>query len=144
MPTGPYGVGLWKFIRSGWDKFSRMLKFEVGDGTRICFWDYVWCTDGSLKDAYLEFFRIARTKDACVADNFQRRGDSIYWEVTFSRLAQDWEMESFLSFLELLYSVTIIGIGEDKVCWQPSQSHTFQVKSYYTTLTCKGEGCFPL
>uniref|UniRef100_A0A2N9IC50 BTB domain-containing protein n=1 Tax=Fagus sylvatica TaxID=28930 RepID=A0A2N9IC50_FAGSY len=38
----------------------------------------------------------------------------------------DWEMESFLSFLELLYSVTIIGIGEDKVCWQPSQSHTVQ------------------
>jgi hypothetical protein len=31
-PLGPYGVGLWKFIRSGWDKFSRMLKFEVGDG----------------------------------------------------------------------------------------------------------------
>ena len=45
--------------------------------------------------------------------------------------------------LELLYSVTITGIGEDKVCWQPSQSHTFQVKSYYNTFTCKGEGCFP-
>ena len=31
------GVGLWKFIRSGWDKFSRKLKFEVGDSTRIRF-----------------------------------------------------------------------------------------------------------
>ena len=143
MPTGPYGVGLWKFICNGWDKFSRMLKFEVGDGTRICFWDYVWCTDGSLKDAYLEFFRIARTKDACVADNFQRLGASIHWEVTFSRLAQDWEVESFLSFLELLYAVTITGNGEDKVCWQPSKSHIFQVSSYYAILTCKGEGCFP-
>jgi hypothetical protein len=37
IPTGPYGVGLWKFIRSGWEKFSRMLKFEVGDGSRIRF-----------------------------------------------------------------------------------------------------------
>ena len=35
MPIGTYGVGLWKFIRSGWNRFSRMLKFEVGDGT--CF-----------------------------------------------------------------------------------------------------------
>ena len=33
VPIGPYGVSLWKFIRSKWDKFSRMLKFEVGDGS---------------------------------------------------------------------------------------------------------------
>ena len=38
VPNGPYGVGLWKFIRGGWGKF---LKFEVGDGTRIQFWDDV-------------------------------------------------------------------------------------------------------
>jgi hypothetical protein len=37
IPTGSYGVGLWKFIRHGWDKFSGLLKFEVGDGTRIAF-----------------------------------------------------------------------------------------------------------
>ena len=120
-----------------------MLKFEVGDGSQIRFWDDVWCTDGSLRDVYPELFRLARDKEACVADNFQRLGASIHWEVTFSRLAQDWEVESFLSFLELLYAVTITGNGEDKVCWQPSKSHIFQVSSYYAILTCKGEGCFP-
>ena len=117
IPTGPYGVGLWKFIHSGWDKFSRMLKFEVGDGSRIRFWPNVWCIDGSLKDVYPELFCLARDKNACVADNFQQLGDSIHWEVTFSWLTQDWELESFLSFLELLYVVPITGIGEDKVCW---------------------------
>uniref|UniRef100_A0A2N9FUW6 Reverse transcriptase domain-containing protein n=1 Tax=Fagus sylvatica TaxID=28930 RepID=A0A2N9FUW6_FAGSY len=40
----------------------------------------VWCTDGSLKDVYPELFRLARDKNACVADNFQRLGDSIHWE----------------------------------------------------------------
>uniref|UniRef100_A0A2N9H333 Reverse transcriptase domain-containing protein n=1 Tax=Fagus sylvatica TaxID=28930 RepID=A0A2N9H333_FAGSY len=143
MPTGTYGVGLWKFIRSGWNKFSRMLKFEVGDGTRIRFWDDVWCIDGPLKSAYPELYRIVRAKDAFVADNFQCRGDSMHWEVTFSRLAQDWELESFSSFLELLYSFTGIGSGEDKVCWKPSQSKSFQVKSYYKSLTTNGEECFP-
>ena len=103
----------------------------------------MWCTDGPLKVAYPELFRIARVKDAFVADNFQCRGDSIHREVTFSRLAQDWETESFSSFLELLYSFTVTGIREDKVCWQPSQSKTFQVKSYYKTLTSNGEACFP-
>ena len=52
-----------------------MLKFEVGDGTHVRFWDDVWCTDGSLKEAYPKLFRIARDKDACVTDNFQRQGD---------------------------------------------------------------------
>ena len=61
-----------------------MLKFEVGDGSQIRFWDDVWCTDGSLKEAYPELFRLARDKDAYVADNFQQLGDSIHWEMTFS------------------------------------------------------------
>ena len=30
----------------------------------------MWCTDGSLKEAYPELFCIARDKDACMADNF--------------------------------------------------------------------------
>ena len=143
MLTGTYGVGLWKFIRAGWNKFSRMLKFEVGDGTRIRFWDDVWCIDGPLKSAYPELYRIARVKDATVADNFQCRGNAIHWEVTFSRLAQDWELESFSSFLELLYSFTGTGKGEDKLCWKPSQSKSFQVKSYCKSLTTNGEECFP-
>ena len=102
-----------------------MLKYEMGDGTRIRFWDDVWCIDSSLKSAYPELYHIARAKDAFVANNFQCRGNSIHWEVTFSRLAQDWELESFSSFLELLYSFTGIGSGEDKVCWKPSQSKYF-------------------
>ena len=42
VPIVPYGVGLWKFIRSRWNKFSSYLKFEVGNGARVRFWDDVW------------------------------------------------------------------------------------------------------
>ena len=59
IPNGPYGVGLWKFIRSGWVKFSKFLKFEVGDGTRIQFWDDVWCCEEPLKDMFPDLYRIA-------------------------------------------------------------------------------------
>jgi hypothetical protein len=37
IPNGPHGVGLWKFIHSRWDNFSKLLKFEVGDGSLIHF-----------------------------------------------------------------------------------------------------------
>ncbi len=77
----------------------------------------MWCMAGTLKDAFPDLYCIARVKDAFVGDNFQYRGSSVHWEVTFSRLAQDWELESFSYFLELLYSTTVKGFREDKACW---------------------------
>jgi exonuclease III len=35
---GSFGVGVWKHIRRGWESFSKFIKFEVGDGSRIRFW----------------------------------------------------------------------------------------------------------
>ena len=119
LPTGSYDAGLWKFICCGWDKFFRLLKFEVGDGTHIRFWDDVWCMDGTLKAAFPELYRIAWVQAAFVGDNFQYRGGFVYWDVTFSRLAQDWEIESFASFLELLYSANVKGNRDETVWWQP-------------------------
>jgi len=36
-PVGAFGVGLWKKIRKGWEKFLGLSKFEVGDGARTNF-----------------------------------------------------------------------------------------------------------
>ena len=55
-PSGPHGVGMWKFIRSRWAKFSKFVTFEVGDGSLIRFWDDVWCTEEPLKLAYPELY----------------------------------------------------------------------------------------
>ncbi len=35
---GSHGVSLWKHIWPGWITFVRCIRFEVGDGTRVCFW----------------------------------------------------------------------------------------------------------
>ena len=43
--TNAYGVSLWRHIRSGWMSFSKLLLYEVGDGTRVKFWKHVWCGD---------------------------------------------------------------------------------------------------
>ena len=91
----------------------------MGDGTHIRFGDDVWCMDGTLKAAFPELYRIAWVQAAFVGDNFQYRGGFVYWDVTFSRLAQDWELESFASFLELLYSANVKGNGDETVWWQP-------------------------
>ena len=78
-----------------------------------------------------------------MADFVQFRGHAVHWEVTFSRLAQDWELESISSFLELLYFINILSTDKDKICWKPLWSKGFQVKSFYTQLTSFGLGFFP-
>ena len=130
--SGPHGVGLWKFIRSRWDTFSEFVSFEVGHSSLIRFWDDVWCIEEPLKFVYPELYCIACVKDAPVADFVQFHGNAMHWEVTFTRLVRDWEMESTSSFLELLYSINIKRYEKDKMRWKPSRSKGFQVKSFYT------------
>lgn len=61
---------LWKSIRMGWGEFLNHFKCEVGDGTRINFWDEIWCEDLALKNVYTSLFRIARDQYAAGADSF--------------------------------------------------------------------------
>ena len=50
------GASLWKHIRSGWSNFSRFIKFEVGNGLCIKFWQDPWCGDLILKEAFPKLF----------------------------------------------------------------------------------------
>ena len=93
----PYGVSLWKHIRVGWDCFSKYLTFKVRDGTRIKFWDNIWCGNCSLRQRFPDLFRLARVLGAMVVDNLRFQGSNILWDVEFSRPIQDWELEVVIS-----------------------------------------------
>uniref|UniRef100_A0A2N9FZM9 Reverse transcriptase domain-containing protein n=1 Tax=Fagus sylvatica TaxID=28930 RepID=A0A2N9FZM9_FAGSY len=140
---GLHGVGLWKFIRAGWDTFSRFVKFKVGDGSRIRLWDDVWCIDVPLNEAFPGLYCLACIKDATVADSILFRGEDAHWEVNFTWTVQDWEVGTISFFLELLYSTTIKRNEEDRMCWRPSLTKGFHVKSYYKVLSSPRGGLFP-
>ena len=68
--NSPYGVSLWRFIRSGWLNFSKLLQYDMSDGTRVKFWKQVWCGDCSLKEAFLELYSLhslSRARDSSMA-----------------------------------------------------------------------------
>ncbi|KAL4645329.1 hypothetical protein ACB092_02G227900 [Castanea dentata] len=71
LVSGTYGVRVWKFIRSGRLDFSRFLRFDVGDGTRVKSWEDEWCRDCSLKVAFPELYSITRTKESLVSEVMQ-------------------------------------------------------------------------
>jgi hypothetical protein len=45
---GPYGMGVWKCIRSAWDGFANNVRYEVGDGSHVLFWHDDWCGEHNL------------------------------------------------------------------------------------------------
>ena len=139
----PHGVGLWKFIRAGWDSFSRHLAFKIGDGTRVKLWLDTWCGDQPLCDRFPDLFRLVRMPAASVADHLQILGSSHHWDITFSRQVQDWELETVTALMELLYSYPIRRGSLDELCWKPSSRKVFTVRSYYSCLLQPARSFFP-
>ena len=55
----------------------------------------------------------------------------IHWDAKFHRPPQDWEQESFDLFMDMVYSLTIWGLGPNRVCWKPARNRGFEVRGFY-------------
>jgi hypothetical protein len=141
--TGSHGVGLWKYICMGWQNFRRHIKFDLGNGSKIRFWDDVWCGDRALKEAFPGFFTIASFKEASIADSVEQSNGTLQWNIQFSRLIHDWEVEELALFYRCLYACKMRGDGEDKLWWLPLSKGMFEVKCFYRALSPRGPLSFP-
>jgi hypothetical protein len=98
------------------------------------FWDDMWCGLLPLKQAFPVLYGIACDKDAFVAAYLDFSSDSLQWDVSFSRVAHDWELDVVASFFSLLYSLRVRRAGEDKLRWNHSFKGKFDVRSFYRFL----------
>ena len=78
---GPYGISLWKLIRKGWEKFQGYIKFEVGNGNCICFWEDHWCGDRPLGEMFPMVYRVVRQKDVLVAEYLSWHNGAPQWDL---------------------------------------------------------------
>ena len=131
--TSPYGVSLWRYIRIGWLNFSKLLVYDVGDGTIVKFWKHVWCGDCTLQEAFPKLYCLSRSNDSSVAEVMGWSARRFHWNVQFRRPPQDWEEEAFDWFMELVYSLSVRGFGPDNVCWKPARNRGFEVRGYYSS-----------
>jgi hypothetical protein len=141
--SSSFGVGVWKHIRRGWEKFRNSVRFEVGNGSHISFWHDWWCGDRSLKQCFPTLFSIVRNKDVMVVDNLAVHNGVIQWNVLFTRQIQDWEMDMVLSFFDQLYSISARHGEDDRLVWSPSKKCLFEVRSFYEELISKDGSSFP-
>ena len=78
-----------------------------------------------------------------MADILHFDGPTPIWDIQFSRPMQDWELDIFNSFLELLYSSPLRQGGMDLVCWTPSSREVFELCSVYCALIQPSSYVFP-
>ena len=103
----------------------------MGDGTQVKFWTDIWCGMDTLKEAY--YIVSLDIKRLWLRTIFTTKM-TITWLLNFIHPAQDWELESISSFMDLLYKSGVKGSGLDKVCWKGSLEKGFQVKLFYKAL----------
>jgi hypothetical protein len=68
---------------------------------------------------------------------------TIQWNIQFSRLIHDWEVEELALFYRCLYTCKLRGDGKDKLWWVPSRKGIFKIKSFYRALSPRGSLSFP-
>jgi hypothetical protein len=74
------------------------VRYEVGNGSRILFWQVVWCGELPLKNVFLVLFTIACANEAWVEENMVIVNGVIHWNVMFIQPINDWEMEEVHDF----------------------------------------------
>ena len=94
----------------------------MGDGSRVKFWDDVWCRDRLLKEEFPDLYNISRTREASVSEVMSFTNGRVTWDIQFCRLVNDQESLSLDSFLVLIYSTKAWGVGADKLCWKSACS----------------------
>jgi hypothetical protein len=58
----------------------------------------------TLKYLFLKIYSIARDKEALVSDCMDSFGTYVHQNLSFFEAVQDWELKSFVAFLNILYS----------------------------------------
>ena len=89
------------------------------------------------------FKKITHNKEISVAGVMHFHNGIIHRDVQFSRLVQEWGLESSIAFMDLIYSRSVKGDGLDKLCWRPAKSRGFEVCSYYHSLSSPRNISFP-
>jgi hypothetical protein len=84
---GPYEVGVWRWFQRAWDCFKQDVRFEVGNRSRVLFWQDVWCGELPLKIVFPMLFTIACAKEAWVEENMVIVNEELFIGLLFIGLA---------------------------------------------------------
>lgn len=122
----PYGVSVWRSIRSLWDKVAMNMKLKVGNGTRIYFWKDIWIGQETLKHAFPDLFSFCSDPDITLASSWSNS-----WDISFRRNLIDWEIGRVAELLNVLQDFQGLSTRVDTISWKHTEDRRFSVNRLY-------------
>ncbi|WMV60154.1 hypothetical protein MTR67_053539 [Solanum verrucosum] len=135
--TTPYGVSLWRSIRSLWNEVKSNSKAKVMDGNKTRFWKDIWHEKGNMEDLFPDIYNLIMLQQSTIADLWSPQG----WNFIFRRNLNDWEIVRVAEFLNTVNTFTGLQPGEDKLWWTGDDKGVFKVNKSYKLMDQIDQQC---
>ncbi|GKV32405.1 hypothetical protein SLEP1_g41015 [Rubroshorea leprosula] len=137
---------VWKDIvgvGSGSERVGVMLgkgfKWEIGDGSRVAFWDDRWVGDRPLKDLFPRLYALSLTKGGLLKDmGFWSEGTWV-WDCRWRRSCSGRVGEEEERFREIINRIKVKENKDDLWRWAHSTDGVYSVKDAYGFLAPKDD-----
>ena len=101
--------------------------------------------DGQSKIYSLQYIYKSRNyfgKNFYLADVMSFPNQRLFWDLRFYREPQDWEIEQFDIFWNLIHSMTFTSERQDKLCQKSTKNKGFKVSEFYLSLFSTPDNLF--
>uniref|UniRef100_A0A803P8A0 Reverse transcriptase domain-containing protein n=1 Tax=Cannabis sativa TaxID=3483 RepID=A0A803P8A0_CANSA len=133
-PRGP-----WMDIADLYHEYGKMVKFKVGNGASIRFWEDEWIGGPSLRDQFPTLAVLSRAKNASIQEMIGDAGEVgdcvASWDFKFRRNIMDREIPSLTQLIQKLEHVRVLSILDDSRIWLPDSCGIFSSKSAFSWFT---------
>ncbi|KAL4346365.1 hypothetical protein GQ457_17G012800 [Hibiscus cannabinus] len=120
------------------DCFTKKLRFILGDGKSINFWDDVWIGSNSLKVAYPRIYALSSRKEGKVVEFGSKLNGFWEWNIPLRRRLFDWEIETWERFINALDVASRSLESKDCLRWSGSSSGHYRPKSFCELVSIEG------
>ncbi|RVX22106.1 putative sugar phosphate/phosphate translocator [Vitis vinifera] len=91
--NGTFGVGVWKEILKEKDWCWENMAFTMGNGTKIRFWNDLWCGCTVLSQRFPHLYGMAAHRNGTVEEMWDQNVGQGDWDLRFVRGFNDWELD---------------------------------------------------
>ncbi|WMV25761.1 hypothetical protein MTR67_019146 [Solanum verrucosum] len=123
----PYGVSLWRSIRSLRSELKTQSRINVANGNKTRFWKDNWHEVGIMELVFPDIFNLVLHQQYTIAEMWTSDG----WSLNFRRHCNDWEVQRVADFLSKLDQFPGVQAGEDHLWWQGNSKGIFKVNAAY-------------
>ncbi|KAF5933859.1 hypothetical protein HYC85_030030 [Camellia sinensis] len=113
-------------------------EIQVGNGTRIRFWEDHWMGEKCFKEEYPRLFELSLEKEVPLSHLVERKRITARWDLKFRRRLRAWEELEVVRLVDKLNSNTpCLTEKADALVWKASSNGLFSTAAAYNKLTSR-------